>query len=205
MSMLAGIRRIQPPLICLGIACIFSVGCRSKQEVVSLGEPLQAFEADNGSVLLGYYVKPVIKPANAGWHWLVIEPETARLLMQAQPPAADGGRERVVTVSYKGWDANADLTPPLLEPGFTDAAPPVLGNGGMTVLGMEWDEDRGGLRFVIGDGEALPWLLVQPGSETLEVRIIDRDRLYDVLIVVAVGAFIAGLVLLGGSAEFSSH
>jgi hypothetical protein len=201
MTPLRSIRRLHAPLACLAIALVFSVGCRTKQETVSLGPPLEAYRADNGSVLFGYRVAPTLKPDHAGWHWLIVEPDTAELLSRPLADDAAAAGPRTVAVSYRGWGANAELTPPLLEPGRPDSTPPVVGDGGLTPLGFTWDESLGAVRVCGASGATVALVRVSPAAATLRVREYDRQAMLNVLKIVAVAGLITGLVFLGGSGE----
>ncbi|MBX2852822.1 MAG: hypothetical protein KTR15_13890 [Phycisphaeraceae bacterium] len=212
MTPLRLIRRLHAPLTCLLIACLVSAGCSVRQEVVDLGKPSQAYRADNGAVLLGYDVQPTpqvtlepaLPPDYAGWHWLVIEPDTAGLMLKAIPPDATDGSNRIIAVDYEGWGRNARLIPPLLEPGLSENTPPVVGEGGLTELRFVWDNDLRGVRLVDSSGETLPLIRVSPDSATLRIRKLDREAMLDVLRVAAVAGLVVGLVFLGGSVDISN-
>lgn len=202
MHLLATIRRCQPPLICLAIACVVAAGCHSKQETLYLGQPLQAYRAGNGAVLFGYYVEPMIKPEYTGWHWLIVEPDTAELLLQpASSPGSPDSVDRAVAVSYIGWRTNARLVPPLVDPGRADSAPPVIGDGGLTALRFVWDETMQGVRLLDAGGSALALMRVTPQFATLKIYPYQREFWLGVLRVLMVAGVITGLILLGGSAE----
>lgn len=211
MTPLSMIRRLHAPLVCLAIACLFSAGCTVRQEVVFLGEPSQAYRADNGSILLGYDVQltprvtldPSPQADYAGWHWLIIEPATAKLLLKALPQEGNSGSERIINVDYEGWGSNARLVPPLLKPGLQDSAPPVMGDGGLTRLGFTWDSDLDGVRLIDQDFATLALIRVSPDFATLRIREYNREVMLDVLKVVAIAGFVTGLILLGGSTDIS--
>ncbi len=192
------VRRIHAPMVCVVIACLVSVGCATKRETLTLGEPAEAYRADDGSVLFGYYVQPTIQPDWAGWHWLIIEPGTAERLQGGTNDSSDA-RVRTVVVDYQGWGANAKLVPPLLEPGLPEATPPVVGDGGLRALRFSWDAEARGVRLLDDRFAELALVRVSPGAELLKVRVYDRDLMWDVVAVVAVGALIAGLIIAGGS------
>jgi len=205
------IRYFHAPLACLAIACVVSAGCSSRQETVYLGKPTQAYRADNGSVLLGYYVQPKpkvtlepkAKPDYAGWHWLVVEPATGRLMMKALPPDAIEDSERVISVKYEGWGSNARLIPPLLEPGLQDDTPPAVGDGALTKVLFTWDNDLGGARLMDTNFAVLPLIRVSPDSATQRVWEYDREAMLNVLRVAAIAGLVVGLVFLGGSSSVS--
>ncbi|MFN3167890.1 MAG: hypothetical protein ACE37H_12600 [Phycisphaeraceae bacterium] len=203
MTPLRTIRRLHAPLACLAIALMFCVGCKTKQETLSLGPPLEAYRADDGSLLFGYRVEPTLKPDHAGWHWLIVEPGTAELLSVPFGEGENQAGPRTVAVSYKGWGANAKLTPPLLEPGRPDRAPPVVGEGGLTALRFVWDEQAGAVRLRDAAGMTVALMRVSPGDATLRVREYDSEAILNVLKIVAVAGLITGLVFLGGSGEIS--
>lgn len=211
MTPLRLIRRFHAPLVCLVIACMASAGCTIREEVVLLGKPSRAYKADNGAVLFGYYIEPKPEvtlepqapPAYVGWHWLVIEPATAELMMQAVPPGATDGPKRVIAVAYEGWGGNAELIPPLLKPGLPDDSPPRIGQGGLTELRFTWDSDRRGARLVDGSGLTLPLIRVSPDSATIRIREVDREAWLNILKIAAIAGAVTGLVLLGGSGSVS--
>ena len=215
MSPLRLIRRMHGPLVCLVIACLVSVGCKSSEQTVLLGKPSQAYRADNGAVLLGYNVQPAVQrtlqltvqpagpPDYVGWHWLVIEPATAKRMLQAVSPSAIQQSDRTIAVNYKGWGRNARLIPPLLEPGRSDSTPPTVGDGELTELRLSWDSELGGPRLVNASDAMLPVILVSPDAETLREWFLDRELMLDVLRVAAVAGLVVGLVLLGGSGNIS--
>jgi len=211
MSPLRIIRRFHAPLACLAIACLVSAGCRGRETTVSLGQPEQAYRATDGSVLFGYNVlptpqvtlQPSVQPEYAGWHWLVIEPSTAKLLMQAVPPDATDDRERIVSVTYEGWGRNARLIPPLLEPGRPDDTPPVVGDGGLTRLLFTWDSGQRGARLIDQDLATLPLIRVSPDAATLRTWEVNREVWLDILKVAAVAGIVVGLIALGGSGSIS--
>lgn len=204
-------RYFHAPLVCLAIACVFSAGCSVRQEIVFLGEPTQAYRADNGAVLLGYDVQATPRVTldthpgaeYAGWHWLIIEPSAAKLLERGRPSGAQENRERVLTVQYEGWRSNARLVPPLLKPGLQDSNPPVVGDGGLTRLGFAWDSARDGVRLIDQDFAALALIRVSPDFATLRIREYDRDKMLTVLKVVAIAGLVTALVLLGGDTDIS--
>ena len=213
MSPLRLIRRLHGPLVCLVIACLVSVGCKSSEQTVLLGKPSQAYLADNGAVLLGYDVQPAVpralelqptaQPDYVGWHWLVIEPATAKQVLQPVSVDSRGLGKRVIAVDYQGWGRNARLIPPLLEPGLADDTPPVVGEGGLTELRLSWDSKLGGPRLVNSSGAMLPVILVSPDAEVLREWFVDRELVLDVLKVAAVAGLVVGLVFLGGSGSVS--
>lgn len=201
MHLLVTIRRFQAPLVCLAIACLVSAGCSTQREVISLGEPSEAYRADDGSVLFGYYVQPTSRPEFAGWHWLIIEPGTAKLLSQGLTAEQIEQSGREVTVTHIGWRKNAKLVPALVEPGLPDRTPPVVGGGGLTELRFVWDSALYGPRLVDADLQALPLMRVSPDAAMLKTREYNREAMLDVLRIVAVGALVAGLILAGGDVE----
>lgn len=211
MSPLKIIRRLHAPLVCLAIACFFAAGCTVRQEIVFLGQPAQAYQADNGAVLLGYDVKPTPRvtldpspgSAYAGWHWLIIEPATADLLLKKSSRDATDSSAQIVSVSYEGWGSNAQLTPPLLEPGLQDRNPPVVGDGGLKKIGFVWDSAEKGVRLIGQDFSSFALIQVSPDNAVLRVREYDRDKMLTVLKVVAVAGLIVGLILLGGDTDIS--
>lgn len=205
MHLFATFRRLHAPLVCLAIACVVSVGCRTKQEVIALGQPTEAYRADDGSVLFGYFVQPTIKPDYTGWHWLVIEPDTASLLLRGLPTDASEQSQRVVTVDYTGWGRNARLIPPLVEPGLPDDTPPVLGDGGLTELRFVWDDELRGVRLLDADWAGLPLMRVSPDFATLRIREYRTEVMLDVLKVVGIAALVAGLILLGGEVAIDTN
>ncbi|MEO0476160.1 MAG: hypothetical protein AAF085_09365 [Planctomycetota bacterium] len=193
----------------MAIACLVSAGCTIREEVVSLGKPSKAYQADNGSVVLGYLVEPTpqvtLDPnpgaSYAGWHWLIVEPDTAKLMLTPAPAGETGAGSRVVTVDYEGWGRNAELIPPLLKPGFTDSTPPAVGQGGLTPLAFTWDTALGGARLMSQGVVMLPLIKVAPGTATLRIREYNRELMLDILTIAAVAGLIAGLILLGGSSS----
>lgn len=215
MSPLRIIQRLHGPIVCLVIACLVSVGCKSSEQTVFLGKPTQAYQASNGAVMLGYNVQaavpsslqlsvePAGQPEYVGWHWLVIEPATAKRLLEAVAVDAPDAGDRAVTVNYKGWGRNARLIPPLLEPGRRDATPPALGDGDLTQLSVSWDSALGGPRLMNSSYAMFPVILVSPDAQTLRAWTYDRELMLDVLKVAAVAGLIVGLVLLGGSGSVS--
>ena len=213
MTPLRLIRRIHAPLTCLVTACVVLAGCSIRQEVIYLGKPSQAYQADNGAVLFGYYVQPTpqvtLEPAAppdyVGWHWLVIEPATAELMMEALPPGATDDSKRIITVDYEGWGRNAQLIPPLLEPGLSDNTPPLVGDGGLTELRFIWDNDLRGARLVDQNFATLPLIRVSPDSATIRIREVDREAWLNILKVAAIAGAVTGLILLGGSGSISIH
>ena len=209
------IRRMHGPLVCVVIACLVSVGCKSSEQTVLLGKPSQAYRADNGAVLLGYNVQraaqarleltvePSGPPDYVGWHWLVIEPATAKRLLEAVPVGATDPSKRVIAVKYKGWGRNARLTPPLLSPGRADDTPPTVGGGELTELLFNWDSELGGPHLVNSSFAMLPVMLVSPGFAMLRERSLDRELTLRVLKVAAIAGIVVGLVFLGGSTDIS--
>ncbi|MEM9108940.1 MAG: hypothetical protein AAGC72_02850 [Planctomycetota bacterium] len=211
MAPLRLIRRVQAPLICLAIAVLVSAGCTIQQETVPLGKPTRAYQADDGSILFGYYIEPkpqvtldpVPLPEYVGWHWLIIEPETSKLMLQPVSPEAVGERGRMIAVVYDGGGENARLVPPLLEPGLRVDTPPRIGDGGLTKLGLIWDDYLGGARLVDRGYSSLPLVRVSPDSATITTRGYDREAWLNILKVAAVAGAVAGLILLGGSTSIS--
>lgn len=211
MHLLAVTRRLQAPLICLAIACLVSAGCTVREEVVSLGKPSKAYRAESGAVLLGYNVQPtprvtldpVPTPEYAGWHWLIVEADTAERMMQPLEPGEVDLDKRVITVDYEGWGRNAELVPPLLEPGLFDDTPPAVGEGELTQLQFVWDEALGGVRLMGVGFSATPLIRVMPESATLRIRESNREAWLDVLKVVAVAGAVVGLIILGGSSSIT--
>ncbi len=213
MTPLRMIRHMHGPIVCLAIACLVSAGCKSREQTVYLGQPSQAYRSSDGAVLLGYNVKPAVQttlqlepkaqPDYVGWHWLVIEPDTAERMLQAVPLDAVDHSERVIVVNYKGWGRNARLIPPLLEPGRSDDTPPMVGDGELTQLLFSWDSELNGPRVVNASNAMLPVILVSPDAEMFREWSLDRELLLDVLKVAAVAGLVVGLVLLGGSGSVS--
>ena len=211
MHLLALTRRLQAPLICLAIACMVSAGCTIREEVVYLGKPSKAYRADNGAVLLGYNVQPapqvtldpVPTPDYAGWHWLIVEPGTAERMMEPLEPGEVDLDKRVITVDYEGWGSNAELVPPLLEPGLFDDTPPAVVDGGLTELRFVWDEGLRGVRLMDAGFATTPLIRVTPESATLRIRESNREAWLDILKVVAVAGAVAGLIILGGSSSIT--
>ena len=190
------IRRFHAPLAFLAIACVLSVGCTTQEEVLSLGEPLEAYRAPNGSVVYGYYVQPQTKPEYAGWHWLVIEPEASSELMQ--------GGAAEVDVSYEGFRSNARLVPPLRKTGLKNPAPPRVDGAELAEVPFAWDAELMGPRLLGSSGSVLPVMLVSPRSEKLVTRELSSDA-KRFLLVVATVALVGGLIALGGSLDISLH
>ncbi|MFK7789443.1 MAG: hypothetical protein AB8C95_08150, partial [Phycisphaeraceae bacterium] len=133
----------------------------------------------------------------------VIEPATAKRMMQAVSPDAAEQSERTIAVNFKGWGKNARLIPALLEPGLQSDTPPVVGDGELTQLMLSWDSEMGGPRLVNSSYAMLPVILVSPDSVTQRVWEYDREMMLDVLKVAAVAGVIVGLVFLGGSGSIS--
>lgn len=213
MTPLRIIRRLHAPLVYLAIACMVSVGCTSSRETVSLCQPKQVYKADNGSLLFGYDVRPIpqvtLEPttleAYEGWHWLIIEPDTAEAILQGT--SIDGGEQgpRIVAVSYEGWGRNARLVPPLLKPGLPDSTPPVVGDGGLTELSFAWDSERRGVRLLIASESTVSIVQVSPDFKTQRVWGYNKELALDILKVAAVAGLVVGLVFLGGSVDISNN
>ena len=211
MTLLSMIRRFHAPIAALAIACVVSAGCSSRRETISLGQPKQVYKADNGSLLFGYDVQPtprvtlepVSAPEYAGWHWLIIEPDTAEAILRGM--ASDGTQQgpRVVAVSYEGWGGNARLVPPLLESGLPDSTPPVIGEGGLTPLLFAWDSEMRGVRLLLNNGLTASIVRVSPDFMTQRVWRYDSELMLDILKVAAVAGLVVGLIFLGGSGNIS--
>jgi hypothetical protein len=211
MTLLSMIRRFHAPLACLAIACVVSAGCTSSRETVSLGEPKRIYKADNGSLLFGYDVRPaprvtldpMSEPDYAGWHWLIIEPDTAEVILRGAASDELPQGSRIVAVSYEGWGKNARLVPPLLEPGLPDNTPPVIGEGGLSPLLFASDSEMGGVRLLLTNGSTASIVQVSPGFQTQRVWSYNSELTRDILRVAAVAAVVTGLILLGGSGSIS--
>ena len=211
MSPLSIIRRFHAPLACLAIACVVSAGCTSSRETVSLGEPKKIYKADNGSLLFGYDVRPaprvtldpMSEPDYAGWHWLIIEPDTAEAILQGSASGDSPQGTDVVAVSYEGWGRNARLVPPLLEPGLPDSTPPVIGDGGLSPMLFSSDREVGVVQLLLANGAAASIVQVSPGFKTQRVWSYNSELTLDLLRVAAVAGVVVGLILLGGSGSVS--
>lgn len=212
MTLSSIIRRLHGPLACLAIACLVSAGCTSSRERVSLGEPKRVYLADNGALLFGYDVRPTPRvtlepappPDYAGWHWLIIEAQTAEAILQGSVSDDVGQGPRIVAVSYEGWGRNAKLVPPLLKPGLPDDSPPVVGEGGLTELGFTWDREMGGVRLLVAQGSTVSIVRVTPDSQVHRVWGYNSELTLDLLKVAAVAGLVVGLVFLGGSVDISN-
>lgn len=206
MRPLVAMRRFQGPLTLLVISLLFAAGCRSKTEQLYLKKPFEAYRAENGVVMLGYYIQPEIHRGYAGWHWLVIEPELAERMFEPLLSAeAVEDPDAVVAVSYEGWGSEAELIPPLTERGYTDPTVPKPYGSPVTKLKFIWDEDRGVLSLIDRGEAVLPWVRVTPGDAVLTTHELESEVLLPLVYVAAVAGLVTGVVLLDGSVVFSTY
>lgn len=196
MSPLRTIQGLHAPLTCLAIALLVSVGCTTRQEVVSLGQPYKAYRAADDSVVYGYYVESETESDYTGWHWLVIDPAIGKRLLEAG--------DATVRVDYDGLLSNARLIPPLDEPGLKDPAPPRVDGQELSKLGYFWSDSLGGPRLIGTGAGVLPVMLLASDTATLEFSQLSPE-FKRFLLVVGVVAFVGGLIVLGGSATISVH
>lgn len=126
------------PLVqCLIMTLLASVvlpGCtgrtpaRWERESIRVPSPALAYLADDGALLLGIVVERTLQPEHSGWHWVRVEPAFADQLFAAtMPPPSSDWSTTLRTYRWADWegdDANAQMIPPLTEPGLTSDTPP---------------------------------------------------------------------------------
>lgn len=204
MSPMRIIRRVQLSITCLALVCFFCAGCRTDQERISIDRPWKAFKAEDGSLMLGYYVQPELQRGWAGWHWLVVEPELAEKAFEPVGPGMVDTPESVVMLEYEGWFKDAEMIPELNDRGFTDPTPPKW-NGELTPLEYIWDAERGQFSLIDPNEALLPWVEVSPGFAVLKTREVGSTFMLSVLQIAAVAGLVTGVVLLDGTVMFSTY
>lgn len=192
--------------ILLLLFSVFLPGCQKQTERLSLDQPWEVYRAQDGAVMLGYYIQPKISPGYTGWHWLVVEPELGRQLLE--PLASDRAEQEdaIVALEYEGWSSKARLMPELTQPGRQDPTPPALGYGPWSEVEFVWYEEQGAFRLIDPSGAAvLPLARVSPGFAVLEVREARNRLMLGVLKVAAIAGMVTGIVLLDGTVMFSTY
>lgn len=137
------LRRLHVPIICVLTAAIVvttcMTGCSTSRnrdygkENVYLGKPTRALLAQDGTLLLSFYIERRQQPGHAGWHWLVVEPGAVGIMFD---PHTLNNKTRcdwdTLKIIWAGEDANARMVPPLLEPGMSDNQTPPMQDQNLT-------------------------------------------------------------------------
>ena len=135
------IRRFHAPIICILVACLFSVGCRRgawSEERYTFDAPEEAYFTDDGSLLLSVYVSRKFRKSEDGWHWVMIDPERADELINAAMSSQNDDAEEDPPVKnhYLNWrnDNGIKLWPSIRSDGLEHADLP-KGHTGL----MAWE------------------------------------------------------------------
>lgn len=149
--------------LALLLCCLSSLGCNTYRqppypavweiEAVALGKAHAAYRAADGSIAVRYHIEREHQPSYTGYHWLVIEPEVAELVLRPkadfQSPehtrhmrdfvtvrSVDGEREPNLFERINAW-----IEPPILESGLPDDKPPAGVAQPIRPLVMVFDEE----------------------------------------------------------------
>ena len=125
---------------CLALALILLLGgCSSyrqppypaswETEEVELGLPEAAYRAADGSIVVRYHIERELQPSYSGYHWLVIDPKAAEQALKPkaefEDPSTYDYEQDHVKIRSRYSDPihhpiNAQMRPPILEPGLPD-------------------------------------------------------------------------------------
>lgn len=173
------IRCCHGPIVCLCIASLFCVGCATgsgrnsggewSKETVAEPAPHEAFVAEDGSLLLSFYIEREAQPDQNGWHWLVVDPMKTSKLLEPRPATQPPSVYHHIWLDWTGSDGN--LYPPIDQPGLAEAYPPPGEHGALTPWGLRRDGRWGGYVLQpLGDtGEMLrPRILLTPNTAVVQ-------------------------------------
>lgn len=124
MHLIRLIRMFNAPLVCLVIASLVVGGCRYGTEEVSIPAPRDAFVTADGKLLLSIHIERELQPKRTGWHWVIIEPDAAAVLLGRSPRDPGDDTKYPVWVGWQGENKQARIEPPMLESGYAEPIAP---------------------------------------------------------------------------------
>lgn len=137
--------------------CAIGSGCsgyspdRWEREAIRVPRADRAYLADDGALLLRIGVERQLQPDAAGWHWVRVDPAFVQELFTTTVDRRSVDWSATLYdhawADWEGEDANAQVIPPLHEPGLACPNPPKALSAEPTAIPMLWNPRYGGLHF----------------------------------------------------------
>lgn len=139
------------------VASAWLTGCSGyspaywEREAIDVPRSDRAYLAGDGALLLGINVERRLQPEAGGWHWIRVEPAFVQgLFAESVDRRGVDWSATLHDYTWADWagdDANAQIIPPLHEPGLAGPDPPALFGEDPTRVGLLWNPRAGGFHF----------------------------------------------------------